>query len=77
VASHNPSLNYTSLQRLFCRFSLRHQIPSFNHPLGDKDQAFAELDRAYDEHDWQLQRINPLRDDPRYKDLLKRMNLPV
>lgn len=50
--------------------------------LGDKDQAFAELDRAFDEHDWHLQRIkvdpflDPLRDDPRFKALMKRMNLP-
>lgn len=50
--------------------------------LGDKDSAFAELERAYQNRDWFLQRIkvdpfmDPLRDDTRFKDLLKRMNLP-
>ncbi len=50
--------------------------------LGDKDKAFAELEKAYQEHDWFLPRLkvdsifDSLRDDARYKDLLKRMNLP-
>ncbi|HUR98257.1 MAG TPA: hypothetical protein VMZ26_09365, partial [Pyrinomonadaceae bacterium] len=50
--------------------------------LGDKDNAFAELEKSYKAHDWFLQRIkvdpfmDPLRDDPRYKDILKRINLP-
>lgn len=50
--------------------------------LGDKDGAFAELENAYKNHDWFLQRLkvdpflDSLRDDPRYKDLLKRLNLP-
>lgn len=50
--------------------------------LGDKDKAFSELEKAYQEHDWILSRvkvdplIDSLRDDARYKDLLKRMNLP-
>jgi hypothetical protein len=49
--------------------------------LGDKDGAFAELEKAYQHHDWFLQRIkvdpfmDPLRDDPRYNDLLKRIGL--
>jgi len=50
--------------------------------MGDKDGAFAELEKAYRNRDWFLQRLkvdpfmDPLRDDPRYKDLLRRMNLP-
>jgi len=50
--------------------------------LGDKDKAFAELERSFAEKDCYLprMRVDPLldrlRDDPRYKDLLKRMNLP-
>lgn len=50
--------------------------------LGDKDKAFAELEKAFQERDWFLPRlkVNPifdnLRDDARFKDLLKRMNLP-
>jgi serine/threonine protein kinase/tetratricopeptide (TPR) repeat protein len=50
--------------------------------LGEKDAAFAELEKAYRAHDWFLQRIktdpflDPLRDDPRFKDLVRRVGLP-
>jgi TolB-like protein len=49
--------------------------------LGDKDKAFAELEQSFEDHDCYLGRIvvdpfmDPLRDDPRFKSLLKRMNL--
>ena len=50
--------------------------------LGDKDAAFAELEKSYQNRDWFLQRLKtdpfmePLRTDPRYKGMLKRLNLP-
>jgi tetratricopeptide (TPR) repeat protein len=51
--------------------------------LGEKDKAFQELEEAYRQRDWRMTAhlkkdplIESLRDDPRYKDLLKRMNLP-
>ncbi len=50
--------------------------------LGDKEKAFASLEKAYTERDFQLTslKVEPgydsLRYDPRFKDLLKRMNLP-
>lgn len=49
--------------------------------LGDKDQALAWLEKAYKEHHWRMvglkgHRWDPLRDDPRYQELLRRMNLP-
>lgn len=50
--------------------------------LGDKDKAFAELQTAAENKDWSMQQMNvdplmdPLRDDPRFKDLLKKLNLP-
>jgi tetratricopeptide (TPR) repeat protein len=50
--------------------------------LGELDAAFAELEKAYQARDWFLSRLKTdpfmesLRDDPRYKNLLKRMNLP-
>ena len=49
--------------------------------LGEKDQAFEWLERAYREYDsWMFQIHDPLwdslRSDPRYQDLLRRMNLP-
>ncbi|MEO7674507.1 MAG: tetratricopeptide repeat protein [Pyrinomonadaceae bacterium] len=50
--------------------------------LGDKDKAFEWLERDFQvrngkmmEIRWQLQ-FESLRDDPRFKDLLRRMNLP-
>jgi serine/threonine protein kinase/tetratricopeptide (TPR) repeat protein len=50
--------------------------------LGEKDKAFAELEKAYQARDWFLQRLkvdpfmDPLRDDPRFADLVKRIGLP-
>ncbi len=49
--------------------------------LGEKDQAFEQLEKAYEEHNVDLTSIrthpayDPLRDDPRFQDLLRRMNL--
>jgi len=50
--------------------------------LGDMDNAFEWLEKDFQVRDgklpeirWQLQ-FEPLRDDPRFKDLRKRMNLP-
>lgn len=51
--------------------------------LGDKDQAFAWLEKSYQMHDWKVLwvKIDPhcdsLRSDPRYADLLRRLNLPL
>jgi serine/threonine protein kinase/Tfp pilus assembly protein PilF len=50
--------------------------------LGDKDQAFAWLEKAYEKHDSPMFRLkvqpwwDPLRSDPRFQDLLRRMNFP-
>jgi len=50
--------------------------------LGEKDAAFAELEKAYQAHDWFLQRLkvdpfmDSLRNDPRFADLVKRVGLP-
>jgi len=50
--------------------------------LGDKDQAFYWLEKAYSEKAGALayikvfKQMDPLRSDPRYVDLLKRMGLP-
>lgn len=50
--------------------------------LDDRDQAFAWLERAYGERDAALQgmKVDPcwdnLRSDPRFQDLLRRMNFP-
>lgn len=50
--------------------------------LGNKDSAVSELEEAYRQHEWFLQRIktdpfmDPLRDDPRFASLVKRLNFP-
>jgi len=50
--------------------------------LDQKDKAFEELKKAFDARDWELFRVNAdwywntVRDDPRFKELLKRLNLP-
>ncbi|MGQ0762497.1 MAG: protein kinase domain-containing protein [Acidobacteriota bacterium] len=50
--------------------------------LGEKEAAWAELEKGYRNRDWFMQRlktdpfIEPLRSDPRYKEMLKRLNLP-
>ena len=50
--------------------------------LGDKDKAFVELNKAFENREYSLRFIRldpsvaPLRDDPRFKDLLRRMRFP-
>jgi TolB-like protein/DNA-binding winged helix-turn-helix (wHTH) protein/lipoprotein NlpI len=50
--------------------------------LGEREQAFASLEKAYAVHDLQLQYLgaerffDSLRDDPRFKDLKRRVGLP-
>jgi hypothetical protein len=49
--------------------------------LGEQDQAFAWLERAYQEHDFALTALrvspfyDPLRADPRFAQLLKKVGL--
>ncbi|MBA4123793.1 MAG: protein kinase [Acidobacteria bacterium] len=50
--------------------------------LGDKEKAFASLEKAYTERDFQLTSLkvepgyDPLRDDPRFQDLMRRVGFP-
>jgi tetratricopeptide (TPR) repeat protein len=50
--------------------------------LGDKEQAFASLEKAFTERDFQLTSLkvepgyDPLRADPRFQDLMRRVGLP-
>lgn len=70
---------------------LRLQLAKADHPfararfqaaLGMRDEAFANLELCYKQHWWGMVRLNtgrewdPLRQDPRFQELLKRMNFP-
>lgn len=59
-------------------------IAAIHAGLGQKDQAWAWLEKAYDERATWLSmilkvdpRLDSLRSDPRFRDLLRRMNLPA
>ncbi|HEY3123969.1 MAG TPA: protein kinase [Thermoanaerobaculia bacterium] len=67
--------------------SKRRYVPSFHFALvyaglGDKDQAFAWLDRAYEERSQFLVELkfepilDPLRSDPRFEELVRRVGVP-
>ena len=63
------------------RYIRNYYLASIYATLGDKDKAFAELEKSFEDRDCYLNRaasdpfMDPLRDDPRFKDLMKRMNL--
>ena len=58
------------------------RIASIYGTLGDRDKAFEELRKAFEVRDWELYRLNAdpywnsIRDDPRFREMLKRLNLP-
>lgn len=57
-------------------------IATFYADVGDKEQAFQWLNTAYQEHDWLLIslntnfRLDSLRSDPRYAELVRKVGLP-
>ena len=57
-------------------------IARFYADLGDREQAFHWLNIAYQEHDWLLIGVNtyfqldPLRSDPRFAELVRKVRLP-
>jgi hypothetical protein len=63
------------------RYVRPYYIASIYAALGDKNKAFGELEESFAQRDCYHGRLtvdpfmDPLRDDPRFKDLLKRMNL--
>jgi TolB-like protein/Tfp pilus assembly protein PilF len=64
------------------RYTMNYLVATLYGALGDKDAAFAELEKAYQNHDWFLQRIkvdpimDSLRDDPRFDAMVKKLNFP-
>ena len=63
-------------------YNLAYQIAELYALSGDKDQAFAWLNTAHDEHDYYLRNLrvdtsfDSLRSDPRYAELVKKMGFP-
>jgi serine/threonine protein kinase/tetratricopeptide (TPR) repeat protein len=68
-------------------FSNRNHVTSYYFAmiyagLGDKDQAIAALDKAYDQRSWYVvllavdPKVDNLRSDPRFKELVQRVGLP-
>jgi len=59
------------------------EIAHLHTRLGENEQAFAWLDKAYEEHDMWLSTLkadpkwDSLRSDPRFQDLLRRVGIPV
>jgi tetratricopeptide (TPR) repeat protein len=59
-----------------------YQIAQLYAELGDKDQAFMWLNTALQEHDWWLIglktdfALDPIRDDPRFAELVRKVGLP-
>jgi len=63
-------------------YSSAYVIASMYAELGDKDQAFRWLNAAYQERDWLLGRLktnfllDPIRSDPRFAELVRKVGLP-
>jgi serine/threonine-protein kinase len=64
------------------RYVASYPVAAVYAALGDKEQALARLERAYDEGDSWMDylgvdpRLDSLRSDPRFVNLMRRMNLP-
>jgi serine/threonine-protein kinase len=64
------------------RYVMSYCVATIYAALGDMDKAFIELENAFAERDFHLHRLkvdplmNPLRRDPRFQDLMRRVGLP-
>ena len=72
----------TNLEELLKQgYSVNYDIAYIHFGLGDRDKAFEYLERAYEQKEYGMEslKVDPsldnLRSDPRYKSLIKRMNL--
>ena len=85
AAAHRNSDAEAILQRL-STLSQTTYVPSYGvaaiyAALGRKDEAFVQLEKAYDERDSWMDylgldpRLDALRSDPRFVDLMRRMKL--
>lgn len=63
-------------------YSSAYGIAALYADLGNKDEAFKWLSTAYQERDWHMESLktdfvmNPLRSDPRFAELVRRVGLP-
>jgi tetratricopeptide (TPR) repeat protein len=63
-------------------YSSAYELATLNADLGDKDQAFRWLNTSYQERDWYLEGLktdfllDPLRSDPRFAELVRKVGLP-
>jgi len=75
-------IEYRQAQRIRTGYFSAQEIAQLYADLGDKDQAFRWLNIAYQEHDWLLiglktfVPLGPLRSDPRYAELVRKVGLP-
>ncbi len=59
-----------------------YRAATFHAALGEKDKAFAELNKAYENREFFMillkvdPRLDPLRDDPRFQELLRKVGFP-
>jgi len=59
-----------------------YEIAVFYARLGNASDAIAWLEKSYRQHDWHMVQLkmlpawDPLRSDPRFQDLMRRMNFP-
>lgn len=76
------AINFRQAQRAKTGYGSPVEIAELYAGRGDKDQAFRWLNIAYQEHDWLLIGLNtfipfdPLRSDPRFSDLERKVGLP-
>ncbi len=76
------AIEFRQAERAKTGYFSAEEIAQLYSDLGDKDQAFRWLDIAYQEHDWLLIglktffQFDPLRSDPRYTELVRKVGLP-
>jgi len=82
-----PGALHKGIENLLARRKAGQYVPAwkfarFYADLGDKDEAFRWLNIGYQEHDWLLIGLkthfplDPLRSDPRYAELVRKVGLP-
>jgi TolB-like protein/DNA-binding winged helix-turn-helix (wHTH) protein/Tfp pilus assembly protein PilF len=75
-------IEYRQAQRIRTGYFSAEEMAQLYADLGDKDQAFRWLNIAYQEHDWLLIGLKtfvplaPLRSDPRFAELVRKVGLP-